>query len=108
MAREASGIERSVLAAILKLSGDAYAAAIQAHLNPLSLGAVYFTLDALEDQGLVTSGLTEPTPGRGGRAKRCYQLEALGERAMEESEAFGTGLLQRLGHAGKRWRGATG
>jgi DNA-binding PadR family transcriptional regulator len=43
------------------------------------------TLDRLEDKGLVSSRLSDPTPERGGRAKRCYQLEALGERALQES-----------------------
>jgi DNA-binding PadR family transcriptional regulator len=53
----------------------------------ISLGAVYVTLDRLEDKSLISSWLTDPTPERGGRAKRCYRLEALGERALEESAA---------------------
>ena len=51
----------------------------------ISLGAVYVTLDRLEDKGLISSWLSDPTPERGGRSKRFYRLEALGERALEES-----------------------
>lgn len=56
-----------------------------AHPKRVSLGAVYITLDRLEDKGLVASWLSEPTPERGGRSKRCYRLEADGERALHES-----------------------
>lgn len=85
--------EQLVLTAILTLGDDAYGVSIHAKAAELakpkdvSLGAVYVTLDRLEDKGLVTSRLSDPTPERGGRAKRCYQLEALGERALQESAA---------------------
>ncbi|HTA41592.1 MAG TPA: PadR family transcriptional regulator [Bryobacteraceae bacterium] len=83
--------EQLVLTAILTLRDDAYGVSIHAKAQELakpksvSLGAIYVTLDRLEDKGLVSSRLTDPTPERGGRAKRCYQLEALGERALQES-----------------------
>lgn len=85
--------EQLVLTAVLTLRDDAYGVTIHArvaelaHPKQVSLGAVYVTLDRLEDKGLVTSWLSDPTPERGGRAKRCYRLEALGERALEESAA---------------------
>ena len=49
------------------------------------LGAVYATLDRIEDKGLVASWLSDPTPERGGRAKRHYRLEDAGRRALRES-----------------------
>jgi DNA-binding PadR family transcriptional regulator len=85
--------EQLVLTAILSLRDDAYGVTIHEKVSQLaqprqvSLGAVYVTLDRLEDKGLVSSRLSDPTPERGGRAKRCYRLEALGERALEESAA---------------------
>ena len=85
--------EQLVLTAILILREDAYGVSIHSKVQELarprgaSLGAVYVTLDRLEDKGLVASWLSDPTPERGGRAKRCYQLEALGERALQESAA---------------------
>ena len=42
----------------------------------VSLGAVYKTLERLEDKGLVASREGEPTPERGGRRKRHYRLPA--------------------------------
>ena len=50
-----------------------------------ALGAVYATLDRMEDKGLVASWLSDPTPERGGRAKRHYRIEPAGERALRES-----------------------
>jgi hypothetical protein len=35
-----------------------------------SLGAVYITLERLEEKGYVSSGVGDPTPERGGRAKK--------------------------------------
>jgi PadR family transcriptional regulator PadR len=85
--------EQLLLTAILTLRDSAYGVSIHAkaaelaHPKDISLGAVYVTLDRLEDKGLVSSKLSDPTPERGGRAKRCYKLEALGERALQESAA---------------------
>lgn len=111
--------EQLILTAILTLGEDAYGVSIHAKAEELakpkavSLGAIYVTLDRLEDKGFVSSRLTDPTPERGGRAKRCYQLEALGERALQESavtakriwdvtsEIWGKGWVKAP--AGKKW-----
>lgn len=83
--------EQLVLTAILTLREKAYGVSIHAKVEELaapkavSLGAIYVTLDRLEDKKLIASWLSDPTPERGGRAKRCYRLEALGERALQES-----------------------
>jgi PadR family transcriptional regulator, regulatory protein PadR len=83
--------EQLVLTAIVTLRDDAYGVTIHAKVEELarprnvSLGAIYVTLDRLEDKGMVSSRLSDPTPERGGRAKRCYQLEAVGEQALQES-----------------------
>ena len=85
--------EQLVLTAILSLRDDAYGVSIHAKVEEMSqpravaLGAVYVTLDRLEDKGMVASWLTDPTPERGGRSKRCYRLQAAGERALRESAA---------------------
>jgi len=85
--------EQIILTSILSLRDDAYGVTIHDRAGELSrpknvsLGAVYVTLDRLEDKGFVSSWLSDPTPERGGRAKRFYRLEALGERALEESAA---------------------
>jgi PadR family transcriptional regulator PadR len=85
--------EQIVLTAILSLRDEAYGVTIHEKAAKLatpknvSLGAVYVTLDRLEDKGLISSWLSDPTPERGGRSKRFYRLEALGERALQESTA---------------------
>ncbi len=102
--------EQLVLTAILTLGDDAYGVSIQAkaaalaHPKAVSLGAVYVTLDRLEDKSLITSRLSDPTPERGGRAKRCYQLEALGERALQESAATAKRIWDSTTEVwGKEW-----
>src|SRR5207302_2384553 len=85
--------EQLVLTAILSLSDNAYGVTIHQKVEELaqpksvSLGAVYVTLDRLEDKGFISSWLSVSTPERGGRSKRHYQLHALGERALQESIA---------------------
>ncbi|HUI78697.1 MAG TPA: helix-turn-helix transcriptional regulator [Bryobacteraceae bacterium] len=83
--------EQLVLTAILTLGDDAYGVTIHSKAEELarpkavSLGAIYVTLDRLEDKKLISSWLSDPTPERGGRSKRCYRLEALGERVLRDS-----------------------
>src|SRR5262245_46396873 len=83
--------EQIVLTAILTLGDNAYGVTIHAKVEELSrpkrvvLGAVYATLDRLVDKGLIASWLSDPTPERGGRSKRHYRLEKMGERALQDS-----------------------
>jgi DNA-binding PadR family transcriptional regulator len=83
--------EQIVMTAVLRCGRDAYGVTIHEAVEQLSapksvaLGAVYATLDRLEDKGLVSSWLSDPTPERGGRSKRHYQLEQDGKRALRES-----------------------
>ena len=102
--------EQLVLSAILSLRDHAYGVTIHSKVEelaspkPISLGAIYVTLDRLEDKGLVTSRLSDPTPERGGRSKRCYQLEALGERALQESAVTAKRVWDLVTHVwGKDW-----
>ena len=83
--------EQIVLAAVASLRDNAYGVSIHAAVGELaapksvSLGAVYATLDRLEDKKLIRSWLSEPTRERGGRSKRHYQLNPDGEHALQES-----------------------
>ena len=102
--------EQLVLTAILARREDAYGVSIHAkvqqlaHPKAVSLGAVYVTLDRLEDKGLISSWLSDPTPARGGRAKRCYRLEALGERALAESAVTAKRMWDGIAEVwGKDW-----
>lgn len=82
--------ERRVLLTIHHLQGQGYAVSIADDLErrsgkPVTLGAVYATVDRLEKKGLVLSRLGEATPERGGKAKRFYQLKAPGLVALSEA-----------------------
>ena len=94
--------EQLVLTAILALRDDAYGVTIQAkvealaHPRTVSMGAIYVTLDRLEDKGFISSKLSDPTAMRGGRSKRCYVLEALGAAALRESAVTAKRILDNI------------
>ena len=106
--------EQLVLTAILMLREDAYGVTIHAKVEALaepkavSLGAVYVTLDRLEDKGLISSRLSDPTPERGGRSKRCYKLEALGERALQDSAVTARRVWESVAEAWGKETGSWG
>jgi len=106
--------EQLVLTAILTLHEQAYGVTIHKKVQHLAkpknatLGAVYVTLDRMEDKGFVSSWLSEPTPERGGRSKRYYRVEAAGERALRESTATARRIWDALsdvmiGRRGRKW-----
>jgi DNA-binding PadR family transcriptional regulator len=71
--------EQVVLLAILRLDDGAYGVSIRSEIAACtgrdpSPGALYTTLDRLETKGFVTSRTGDPTPQRGGRAKRYYTV----------------------------------
>lgn len=73
------------------LGDDAYAVSIRDHIEArtgISLGrsSVYVTLDRLERKGYVRSALGDPTPERGGKAKRCFEITAAGAGSLKEAE----------------------
>ena len=82
--------EQIVLLALLRLRATAYGVSIRREIaertgRDIAIGAVYTTLDRLERKGFVSSTVGEPTPERGGRAKRYYKIEAPGQRALHRS-----------------------
>jgi PadR family transcriptional regulator PadR len=87
--------EQIVMTAILALGDDAYGVTIHAKTLELSRpkkvarGAVYATLDRMEDKGLISSWLSDPIEARGGRSRRYYRLEKTGARALKESVEAG-------------------
>ncbi|HMB72744.1 MAG TPA: helix-turn-helix transcriptional regulator [Gammaproteobacteria bacterium] len=51
----------------------------------VSRSAVYITLRRLEKKRLVSTWLSDPTPERGGKPRRCVKVEPAGRRLLEES-----------------------
>ena len=85
-------LEEKVLIAIERLGDEAYGVPIRAAFaqlgRPISVGALYATLDRLETKGLIEGRTGESTPQRGGRAKRYFRLSGLGAQALCEAETM--------------------
>ena len=78
--------EYLLLTAAVRLGEDAYGAAIRQEIEATtqrrcSIGALYTTLDRLESKGLLKTWMGDPTPQRGGRAKRMVRVTAKGIQA---------------------------
>jgi DNA-binding PadR family transcriptional regulator len=98
--------EHMVLLAIMRLGDDAYAVPVREEIvrctgRDVSRGSIYITLDRLETKGYLRSRLADPTPERGGRAKRYYVLRPRAIDALKESRralvALWRGLETALG-----------
>jgi DNA-binding PadR family transcriptional regulator len=94
--------EQLVLAALLHLGDKAYGASIRREIEERtgrdsSLGAIYTTLDRLEDKGFVSSRMGEATPERGGRPKRYFKIKAPGLKAFNEARVAMGRMYKGLG-----------
>jgi DNA-binding PadR family transcriptional regulator len=97
-------LEHIILLALVRLDGNAHGMIVRREIEErtgrnISIGAVYATLERLEAKGYVSSFTGEPTPERGGRAKRLFRVEAAGKRALQISvqtiRRLTTGLKDR-------------
>jgi DNA-binding PadR family transcriptional regulator len=82
--------EQLVLLAVMRLEGEAYAVPIRQEIEGrtsrrVARGALYVTLDRLEEKGYLKSWLADATAQRGGRAKRYYEVKPAGAKALEYS-----------------------
>jgi DNA-binding PadR family transcriptional regulator len=93
--------EQVVLLAVLRLEDKAYGVTIRSEIAACtgrvpSPGALYTTLDRMEEKGVVRSWLGEATPQRGGRAKRYFALTKAGHAALLSAQRAYQSLLQGL------------
>lgn len=84
-------LELAALLAVVRLGDEAYGLAVRQDLaertgRELSVGAVYTTLQRLEDKGFLRSRASAPLPVRGGRSRRQYTLTGAGARAIRDAE----------------------
>ncbi len=82
--------EQVVLLAMARLGDAAYGMAISEEIESktgreVGIGSVYSALDRMERKGYLSSSVGDPTPERGGRAKRYYRLEWAGATALQRS-----------------------
>ena len=101
-------LEQIVLLAILRVGPNAYGVPIRVEIGDrtgrsLTVGALYRTLDRLEQKGYVVSWFGDPTPERGGRSKRHFEVRPAGLRALRASRdalaAMWDGLEPRVTRA---------
>lgn len=102
-------LEQMVMLAIVQLDGDVYGVPIVDEIERrtgrvVSRSAVYVTIRRLEQKGLVSSWMSEPLPERGGKPRRCVEVEPEGLRALQESrqamDRMWSGLDRTAGEAG--------
>ena len=85
-----SDFEQLVMLAVFRLADDAYGGRIRRELDAnasrnASIATIYVALARLEKRGYVTSWLSDPTPVRGGKAKRFYRLRPEGAAALRQA-----------------------
>ena len=82
-------LEEQVLVAVLRTQGDAYGMEVRREIEQvtgrdLAIGAVYATLDRLEQKKLLASRRTHGA----GPSRRLFALTARGARALVETRAM--------------------
>ncbi len=93
-------LEELILLAIDGIGDEAYGVPIAEKLisagREVSVGALYVTLERMEQKGFITSRQGEATPERGGRAKTFYRLAGDGQRALQQVEELRNKLKRGL------------
>ena len=84
--------ELMVMLAVLRVRDEAYGVPIAREIEEtagrsVTHAAVYLALDRLCQHGLVTSRLGDPTPERGGRAKKLFSITPTGLRAIRRTQS---------------------
>ena len=82
--------ELMILLSILRLGDKAYGVPIAREIETTGgravvVATVYAALDRLEQNGLVSSAIGDPTPARGGRAKRFFRVTPAGVKAVKQT-----------------------
>jgi DNA-binding PadR family transcriptional regulator len=94
--------EQLILTSILLLGENAYGATVHEKVEELangksySIGAIYTTLDRLEQKGYVKSWYGGAGPERGQRTKRYFEIQAAGQRALQQARQVAANMLTAL------------
>lgn len=99
-------LEQMVLWAILRFDGEAYGTPILEVLEEradraVTPGALYATIDRLEEKGVIESRLADPEPGRGGRRKRYLSVTPRGDEALRLARTKWMRLWEGLADAAR-------
>ena len=93
--------EYLVVLAVLRLGANAYGMRVRQEIatrtgRDVTIGAVYSTLERLADKGLLKASMSDPTPERGGRAKRSFTVTGLGVEAANRARQDMASMLEGL------------
>ena len=104
-AKTPGDFEQQVLLAAWRLGSRAYGASVRKELEvragrEVAQGAVYVTLVRLEKKGLLRSRLSDPTPVRGGKAKRYFEITPQGITGLQSARQAMDSLWDGLPDAG--------
>lgn len=93
--------EEIVLLVVAMLEDDAYGVRITHEIieqtnRSVRLNQVHASLHRLEDKGMITSKMGDPTPERGGRRKRIFHITAYGRQTLHEIKAVRSHLWKLL------------
>jgi len=93
--------ELMLLLAVIHLGDEAYGVTIMQQLEAyrgrgVAVGSVYAALERLENKNLVESSLGDPTPERGGKAKRYFRITKEGLNQVHETRRVLTRLWKNI------------
>ena len=93
--------ELMVLLTVMHLGEDAYGVPISEEIeaetgHEVAVASVYAALQRLEDKGLVSSRFGDPTPERGGRAKKYFKVTGKGLREAKNTHRALTRLWRNI------------
>jgi PadR family transcriptional regulator PadR len=82
--------EEFLLLSVMRLGDNAYPVSIfdeivSATGSSWTLGSIYFPLQRLEEKGLLTSFMGDPSTERGGKSRRYYRITKQGQEALAVS-----------------------
>jgi PadR family transcriptional regulator PadR len=94
-------LEELVLLTVGILYPVAYGVAVMDEIEKqagrsLNISAVHAVLTRLEEKGLLSSKMSDPTEERGGRRKRIFLLTAAGKHSLEEAHQMRTQLFNQI------------
>ncbi len=83
-------LETLVLLAVARRPEDAYAVTVREEIQQragreMTRGTVYVTLDRLVRKGFLESTMGDPTPRRGGKARKYFRVTVAGRAALGDS-----------------------
>ena len=93
--------ELMILLTVIHLGEEAYGVPISREMEKqrrrgVSVGSVYAALERLEQKGLVKSEIGDPTPERGGKAKRYFRVTKEGLRQLHKTRRVLTAMWEGL------------